>query len=91
MTKPKDLEQRITTAAARRRDAKKARRSNVWTQAVRVGTLGWLIALPIVGGAALGHLLDRALGTGISFSLALLVVGVFTGGYVLWAEVNATK
>lgn len=91
MTSPKDLEQRVATAAARRRAAKKARRSSVWTQAMRVGALGWMIALPIVGGAAGGHVLDRVFDTGISFSLALLLVGVFTGGYVLWAEVNATK
>ena len=48
------------------------------------GGLGALIA----GGALLGHFLDRWLGTGITWSLALLMVGLATGGYALWSEVR---
>jgi len=44
-------------------------------------SLGWDLALPIFGGALLGHLLDRWLETGYAFTLGLLVLGVFTGFY----------
>lgn len=66
------------------REAKSHRARNLWVQVSRVGTLGWLIALPIVGGALLGHLLDRRLGTGLTFTLALLGVGLVLAGYALW-------
>jgi len=44
-------------------------------------SLGWDLALPIFGGALLGHLLDRRLDTSYAFTLGLLVLGIFTGFY----------
>lgn len=66
------------------REANSRRGRNLWVQVSRVGTLGWLIALPIVGGALLGHLLDRRLGTGLTFTLALLLTGIVLAGYTIW-------
>jgi len=66
------------------REAKTRRGRNLWVQVSRVGTLGWLIALPIVGGALLGHLLDRRLGTGLTFTLAMLLLGLVIAGFTLW-------
>ena len=66
------------------REAKSSRGRNLWVQVSRVGTLGWLIALPIVGGALLGHLLDQSLGTGITFTLAFLALGIAVAGFTLW-------
>lgn len=59
---------------------------NVWVQVARVGTLGWVLALPIVGGAVLGHFIDRRLGTGLTFTLALLLFGLATAGFALWRQ-----
>ena len=39
-------------------------------------TIGWDLAVPIVGGVLLGHFLDQWLGTGYTFTLGLLVLGV---------------
>lgn len=83
-----DLADRIARQDARRKHAAGQRRGSLWAQVARVGTLGWMIALPIAGGALLGHFLDRWLGTGITWSLALLMVGLATGGYALWSEVR---
>lgn len=66
------------------RRAQSSRGRNLWVQVSRVGTLGWLIALPIVGGALLGHLIDRRLDTGLTFTLALLMLGLVLAGYALW-------
>ncbi len=72
------------------RDQKAAiRRSrSMWVQVSQVGTLGWMLALPIIGGALLGHLIDRWLGTGLSFALAFLVLGLAVAGYALWRQVH---
>jgi ATP synthase protein I len=64
--------------------AKSTRGRNLWVTVSRVGTLGWMIALPIVGGALLGHYLDRLLGTGLTFTLALLTLGLVVAGFTLW-------
>jgi predicted F0F1-ATPase subunit len=52
-----------------------------WRDAVALTTLGWDLAIPIFGGALLGHLLDRRLGAGYGFTLGLLALGVLTGFY----------
>ena len=46
-------------------------------------TIGWDLALPIVGGVLVGHFLDQWLGTGYTFTLGLLVLGVMIGYYNL--------
>jgi len=39
-------------------------------------SIGWDLAIPIVGGAVLGHFLDTWLGISYTFTLGLLVLGV---------------
>ncbi len=88
---PDELADRISRQDQRHKKAKAERRSSLWAQVARVGTLGWMIALPIAGGALLGHAIDRWLGTGITWALALLTVGIATGGYALWSEVRKVR
>ena len=55
--------------------------NTVWRSALTMTSLGWDLALPIFGGVLVGHLLDRRLGTPYTFTLSLLVAGIFTGFY----------
>lgn len=82
------LAAQIEQQARRRKQAGAERVGNLWQQVARVGTLGWMIVLPIVGGAVLGHMLDRAFDTGVRFALALMALGVATGGYALWRAIE---
>ncbi len=52
-----------------------------WRDARVAMSLGWDLALPIFGGALLGHFLDRWLQTGYIFTLGLLVLGIGIGFY----------
>jgi F0F1-type ATP synthase assembly protein I len=45
---------------------------------LRATTIGWEIAIPIVGGPLLGFILDRQFGTSPSWTLILLGVGVLS-------------
>jgi len=56
---------------------------DLWREALRAMSLGWNLALPIFGGVLLGHFLDRWLGTGLNFTLGLLMLGVVVGYYNL--------
>lgn len=78
------LARRIERVARRRARAKNVGSRNLWQQVARVGTLGWMIVLPIVGGVLLGHMLDRRFDTGVRWALALMMCGVFAGGVSLW-------
>ena len=49
----------------------------------RASSLGWEIAIPIVGGPVLGHFLDRKFGTGIDLTLIFMVLGIMAGAYFM--------
>ncbi len=51
------------------------------SKALQAASLGWDLALPIVGGVLLGHALDNGLDTGYVFTVGLLFLGVFGGYY----------
>jgi len=43
---------------------------------LRATTIGWEIAIPIVGGPLLGFILDRRFDTGVRWTIILLCVGL---------------
>lgn len=83
-----ELARRIARADARRRRARAEPRSSLWTMAARVGAMGWLVVLPMVAGAGAGHLLDRRLGSGVTWALALMSLGLLAGGYGMWRSLR---
>jgi F0F1-type ATP synthase assembly protein I len=59
-----------------------------------VSTLAWNLVIPIVGGIMLGHYLDNRYGSGLTWSLSLLVLGViiaFSNLYNLYIEHGQQK
>jgi ATP synthase protein I len=60
------------------------RRGSFWGGLAVVGSVGWMVALPTVGGAFLGRYLDDRFETNIQFTLGLLLLGLFIGGYGVW-------
>ena len=68
--------------------------STLFREALASSSIGWEIALPIIGGAFLGQVIDRALNTTILFTILLLLLGVASGTYNLFRHVqriNARK
>lgn len=53
-----------------------------------IGALGWLVVLPALGGLALGRWLDGALGTGVTFAAAGLLLGVSLGFWLAWRRMH---
>ncbi|MBV1868134.1 MAG: AtpZ/AtpI family protein [Marinosulfonomonas sp.] len=52
------------------------------------GMIGWAIAVPTVGGAFLGHWLDRVAPQEFSWTIALILGGVVLGGLIAWGWVT---
>ena len=53
------------------------------------GALGWTIVLPALAGIAAGRWLDRALGSGIVFTSALVFAGLALGCVLAWRRMHA--
>jgi ATP synthase protein I len=56
-----------------------------------LGMVGWPIAITTVGGTLLGHYLDLRFGSGIQFTLLLLLIGVVLGSFVAWKILGAER
>jgi ATP synthase protein I len=52
------------------------------------GVLGWMVALPALAGVLLGRWLDRHLGSGITWTGALIFVGLAFGCWVAWRRIQ---
>lgn len=61
-------------------------------QTVYLGTLGLMLALPIVGGAYLGTWLDdRLKGYSVSWTITLIILGVFVGAVNVYLFVKGNE
>jgi len=60
----------------------------LWENLSMVGALGWLIIVPTLIGVAVGRWLDRTLDTGVTFTGALIFLGVVAGGLLAWHRIN---
>jgi len=66
---------------ARRMEKAERERPTLISQTIYIGTLGLLLVIPVIGGAYLGRWLDSmATGYSISWTVSLILVGVFVGG-----------
>jgi ATP synthase protein I len=78
---------RPRSARPARRGARRAGEPTLLRQLSAVGVLGWLI-VPMLGGLALGRWLDQRLGSGITFSAALLLLGLGLGAWAGWRWIH---
>jgi ATP synthase protein I len=60
----------------------------VWQGLAQVGTVGWMVALPAVGGALLGRWIDGHFRTGVFWTLSLLTIGLAIGCVAAWRAIN---
>lgn len=69
---------------ARRMHAARSRKKKIWLGLGLVGALGWMIVIPLMAGLWTGRWLDRLLQTHPTFTLSLMLIGLFIGGYSVW-------
>ncbi len=54
-----------------------------------IGTLGWTVVVPALLGVFVGRWLDRRFGTGVFWSLGLLVAGLAFGCSLAWKRIHS--
>ncbi|MGE0710658.1 MAG: AtpZ/AtpI family protein [Planctomycetota bacterium] len=85
------LSDRVARYRSREQRARHESEGSFWRTLGQVGALGWLIALPTALGAFLGHLLDKRMGTGVTWALGLLALGLGAGLYSLWRAMGTVR
>jgi ATP synthase protein I len=85
------LAERVERYKRREDRAREESSGSVWRTIGRVGALGWLIALPLVLGAFLGHMLDERMGSGITWALGGMALGLAAGLYFLWCTIREVR
>lgn len=83
MTNSNSFHKHVVDKAARMQRARSGGQ-RFWAGLALVGSVGWMVALPMVGGVMLGRWLDERLGTNLSFTLGFLAVGLAAGAYSVW-------
>lgn len=58
-----------------------------WSTVGMMGTVGWSVTVPTVGGVFLGRWLDGVLGSGQVFMVFFLLVGLTAGCVLAWRQV----
>lgn len=87
---PEELETVLKRDLRRHREREPGGRS-FWRSLSLIGAVGWSIVLPAAGGALLGHRLDLRWGTGIRWTLVLLVLGVLLGSAAAWRVIQGYR
>lgn len=80
----KDLPSQVGKKADRRIKARRTRNRNVLFGMGMFGLVGWTVAIFTVLGIALGSWLDRRWPSGYSWTMTLLIIGLFAGLINAW-------
>ena len=68
--------------------AGRARKLTFWQGLGLMGSVGWMVALPTVGGAFAGRWLDATYDTRVFWTLSLLFGGVTLGSMSAWRQIK---
>jgi ATP synthase protein I len=74
----------IETCGRKLAEARRAR-PTVWRHAALLGAGGWLLVVPVVGGAYLGRWLDARHAGGQSWTLIMILLGLGLGVFNFWS------
>ncbi|MCA9688542.1 MAG: AtpZ/AtpI family protein [Myxococcales bacterium] len=75
---------RRVSRRAQRMDAERKRAGGFWRGLGFVGAIGWMLILPMAAGGFAGHTADMHVGSGVTFALAGLLLGLCIGAYTVW-------
>lgn len=81
---PARLDEAVRQHRERRTRARQEGRRSIGQDLALIGVIGWTVVLPALLGILAGRWLDRRLGSGIFWTLGLLVGGVALGCGLAW-------
>ena len=85
------LARQVGTKAERKLRAQRHVDRTVWLGLGMMGLIGWSVAVPTLIGAALGLWLDKHYPASFSWTLTLLIIGLFIGCLNAWHWVTKER
>ena len=87
---PERLDQAVKQRRERRAQRQREGEPSVGRNLALIGVLGWTIVTPTVIGVFVGRWLDRQFGSGLFWTLGLLVLGLALGCRLAWKRMVQT-
>lgn len=85
---PRPLAEEVRRHRERRDRAERDSRRSIGQDLGLIGVIGWTVVIPTLLGAWAGRTLDRRFGSGVFWTLGLLVAGVVLGCALAWQRLN---
>jgi ATP synthase protein I len=82
---------RVADRAERLKRARREGDRGFWQNLGLIGSVGWMVVLPAVGGALLGRYIDRRTESPISWTLTLLMLGLVAGCAAAWQHMRRER
>ena len=86
---PNHLDRSIRLRRERLDQARREGERPIGKNLAMIGALGWLIVVPTLAGALLGHWIDEVFaGGGVFWAATLIFLGVVAGGALAWKRMH---
>jgi ATP synthase protein I len=85
---PERLDEVVRLRRGRRERWRREGERSIAQNLAMIGVLGWTIVTPTLIGIFAGRWIDRALGSGIFWTLGLLVAGLALGCMLAWKRIH---
>lgn len=85
---PRQLDEEVRRHRERRARAQRESSRSIGQDLALVGVIGWTLVIPTLLGIYAGRALDKRLGSGVFWTLGLLVAGVVVGCVLAWQRLN---
>jgi ATP synthase protein I len=85
---PDRLDRAVRAHAEQRAKAAREGERSIGRNLALIGVIGWTIVTPTLIGIYFGRKLDRALASGIFWTLGLLVIGLALGCWLAWKRMH---
>lgn len=85
---PQRLDEEVRLHRERRARAQREGSRSIGQDLALAGVIGWTLVIPTLLGVYAGRALDRRFGSGVFWTLGLLVAGVVVGCVLAWQRLN---
>jgi len=83
-----DMDRAIRLREERRERWTQEGERSIWQNVSMIGAIGWLVVTPTLLATLAGRWLDGVFKTGITFTAALIFVGVAFGSWLAWQRIR---
>ena len=85
---PQRLDEEVRRQRERRDRAQREGGRSIGQDLALIGVIGWTLVIPALLGVYAGRALDRRFGSGVFWTLGLLVAGVCVGCVLAWQRLD---